>query len=406
MAAPTTTTYAYKVRDQRGKMVEGKVEAPNEAAVAEKLLSMGYVPLDVRLANAGLQRELSFGPPKRIKLKDLAIFSRQFSTMINAGLTMLRALTILSEQVDSLELRKVLRAVKQDVEAGSSLSGAMGKHTAFPPIMVNLAKAGEAGGFLDRAMNQVADNFEKEVKLRAKIKSAMTYPVVVFVMAIVMCGAMMVFVVPTFEGIFTSLGGQLPFPTRILLMIAGTMKYVVPITVVAIVAFVAWWRKYNRTERVRNVWDPLKLKMPVFGGLVQKLALARFARNLGTLMGSGVPILQSLDVVADTTGSIVVTRALADVRDSVRRGESLAGPLADHPIFPTMVQQMIASGEESGAIDQMLHKVADFYDSEVEATTEQLSAMVEPLMIAFLGVIVGSMLVALYLPIFNVGNLL
>jgi type IV pilus assembly protein PilC len=404
--ATSTTTYAYKVRDQRGKLVEGRVEAPNESAVAEKLMSMGYAPLEVRLANSGLQREISFGRPKRIRLKDLAVFSRQFSTMINAGLTMLRALTILSEQVDNVELRKVLRAVKQDVEAGSSLSGAMGRHTAFPPIMVNLAKAGEAGGFLDRALNQVAENFEKEVKLRAKIKSAMTYPVVVFVMAIVMCAAMMVFVVPTFEGIFTSLGGQLPFPTRILLAVADAMKYVVPAVVVAIVAAVAWWRRYNRSERFRNVWDPLKLRMPVFGGLVQKLALARFARNLGTLLGSGVPILQSLDVVADTTGSIVVTHALADVRDSVRRGESLAGPLAEHPIFPTMVQQMIASGEESGAIDEMLHKVADFYDSEVEATTEQLSAMVEPLMIAFLGVVVGSMLVALYLPIFNVGNLL
>ncbi|HTW16820.1 MAG TPA: type II secretion system F family protein [Nocardioides sp.] len=404
--ATSSTTYAYKVRDQRGKLVEGRVEAPNESAVAEKLMSMGYAPLEVRLANSGLQREISFGRPKRIRLKDLAVFSRQFSTMINAGLTMLRALTILSEQVDNVELRKVLRAVKQDVEAGSSLSGAMGRHTAFPPIMVNLARAGEAGGFLDRALNQVAENFEKEVKLRAKIKSAMTYPVVVFVMAIVMCAAMMVFVVPTFEGIFTSLGGQLPFPTRILLAVADAMKYVVPAVVVAIVAAVAWWRRYNRSERVRNVWDPLKLRMPVFGGLVQKLALARFARNLGTLLGSGVPILQSLDVVADTTGSIVVTHALADVRDSVRRGESLAGPLAEHPIFPTMVQQMIASGEESGAIDEMLHKVADFYDSEVEATTEQLSAMVEPLMIAFLGVVVGSMLVALYLPIFNVGNLL
>lgn len=402
----SSTTYAYKVRDQRGKLVEGRVEAPNESAVAEKLMSMGYAPLEVRLANSGLQREISFGRPKRIRLKDLAVFSRQFSTMINAGLTMLRALTILSEQVDNVELRKVLRAVKQDVEAGSSLSGAMGRHAAFPPIMVNLAKAGEAGGFLDRALNQVADNFEKEVKLRAKIKSAMTYPVVVFVMAIVMCAAMMVFVVPTFEGIFTSLGGRLPFPTRILLAVADAMKYVVPAVVVATLAAVTWWRKYNRTERVRNVWDPLKLRMPVFGGLVQKLALARFARNLGTLLGSGVPILQSLDVVADTTGSIVVTHALADVRDSVRRGESLAAPLADHPIFPTMVQQMIASGEESGAIDEMLHKVADFYDSEVEATTEQLSAMVEPLMIAFLGVVVGSMLVALYLPIFNVGNLL
>jgi type IV pilus assembly protein PilC len=404
--AATSTTYSYKVRDQRGKLVEGRVEAPTEAAVAEKLISMGYAPLEVKLANSGLQKEITFGPPKRVKLKDLAVFARQFATMINAGLTMLRALTILSEQVENPTLRKVLRQVKGDIEAGSSLSGAFAKHDAFPPIMVNLARAGEAGGFLDRAMNQISDNFEKEVKLRATIKSAMTYPVVVFVMAIVMCAAMMVFVVPTFDEIFKSLGGELPLPTRVLLMIADAMKYIVPVVVVSLVSFVAWWRKYNRSEKVRNVWDPLKLKMPVFGGLVQKLVLARFARNLGTLLQSGVPILQSLDVVGETTGSIVVTRALADVRESVRRGESVAGPLAEHPIFPSMVQQMIASGEESGAIDQMLHKVADFYDSEVEATTEQLTAMVEPLMIAFLGVVVGSMLIALYLPIFNVGNLL
>jgi type IV pilus assembly protein PilC len=401
-----TQQYTYKVKNARGKFVEGRVGAASEAAVAEKLRAMGYVPLEVRAANAGMQREISFGMKKRIKLKDLAVFSRQFATMIDAGLTMLRGLSILADQSENPELRRVLREVKQDVEAGFSLSAAFTKHDVFPPLMVNMTRAGEAGGFLDVTMRQIADNFEAEMKLRGKIKAALTYPVVVFIMAILMLIGMLVFVVPVFEGMFQDLGGQLPLPTQVLVFLSSTMRFVLPILVILTIVGVVLWRKYGKTERVRNVVDPLKLKLPVFGNLFAKLALARFARNLGTLLSSGVPILQSLEIVSETTGSIVISRALKDVQESVRRGETVAGPLAEHEVFPPMVVQMIASGEESGAIDKMLEKIAQFYDEEVEATTEALTALIEPLMIAFLGGVVGSMIIALYMPIFKVFELI
>lgn len=402
-----STTYAYKVRDSSGKFLEGKVEAASEVAVADKLRAMGYHPLEVKAANTGMQREVKLGIKKRVKLKDLAVFSRQFATMIDAGLTMLRGLTIMSEQAENPELRRVLKLVKQDVEAGQSLSSSLSRHPgAFPTLMVSMTRAGEAGGFLDVAMRQVADNFEAEVKLRSKIKAAMTYPIVVFILAILMCIGMLVFVVPVFEGMFTELGGELPLPTQVLVWLSGAMRFMLPVAVVGLVGGVVAWRKYGRTPRVRQVVDPLKLRIPVFGNLFAKIALARFARNLSTLLSSGVPILQSLDIVAQTTGSVVIARALEDVRESVRRGESVAGPLAGHEVFPPMVVQMVASGEETGAVDQMLAKIAEFYDGEVEATTEALTALIEPLMIAFLGGIVGSMIVALYMPIFKVFELI
>jgi len=401
-----TAQYSYKVRDTQGRLSEGKVEAASEAAVADKLRSMGFVPLEVKPANVGMQREISFGK-KRVKTKDLAVFSRQFATMIDAGLTLIRALNIMADQAENPELRRILRGVKQDVESGSSLSASFAKSPeVFPPLMINMTKAGEAGGFLDGAMRQIADNFEAEVKLRGKIKAALTYPVVVFILAMLMCVAMLIFVVPVFKNMFESLGGQLPLPTMILVKLSAAMKYLLPIGIVFTVAFTIWWRKFGRSEKVRNVVDPLKLRIPVFGVLFQKLALTRFSRNLGTLLSSGVPILQSLDIVAETTGSIVISRALKEVQDSVRRGETVAGPLAEHDVFPPMVVQMIASGEEAGAVDQMLNKIAEFYDEEVAAMTESLTALIEPLMIAFLGGVVGSMIVALYMPIFKIFDMI
>ena len=402
-----TTQYAYKVRDAQGRFTEGKVEAASEAAVADKLRAMGYTPLQVRPANVGMQREISLGFKKRIKPKDIAVFARQFATMIDAGLTMLRALTIMAEQVENPELRTVLRGVKQDIEAGHSLSSAFSKWPrVFPPLMIGMTKAGETGGFLDVTMRQIADNMEAEVKLRSKIKAALTYPTVVFFMAIIMCVALLIFVVPVFQHMFENLGGELPLPTKILVMLSNAMKFLVPLFAIATAAFIWWWRRYGKTEQVRNVVDPLKLKLPVFGNLFQKLALARFARNLGTLLSAGVPILQAIDIVSDTTGSVVIGRALHEVQDSVRQGESIAAPLAHHAVFPPMVVQMIASGEESGAVDNMLRKIAEFYDAEVEATTEALTALIEPLMIAFLGALVGSMIVALYMPMFKIYDMI
>ncbi|GAA0610226.1 type II secretion system F family protein [Sporichthya brevicatena] len=401
------TQYAYKVKDNRGKLVEGKVEADSESAVADKLRSMGYRPLEIKQANTGLDREIRLFGRERVKLKDLAVFSRQFATMINAGLSMLRTLTILSEQSENGELKRVLRLVKTDVEAGSSISAAFAKHPkVFPPLMVSMVRAGEAGGFLDQSMRQIADNFEAEVKLRGKIKAAMTYPVVVLILAILMVIGMLLFVVPIFRDMFATLGGTLPLPTRILVTLSEWMKYLAPLLAILTGAGLWAWRKYGQTEQVRNVVDPLKLRLPVFGKLFQKVALARFARTLSTLLKSGVPILTALEITGDSSGNVVISRALEQVKDSVKSGESISGPLAEHEVFPSMVVHMMASGEETGALDDMLGKIGEFYDQEVEATTESLTALIEPLMIAFLGTVVGSMIVALYLPIFKIFDLI
>lgn len=402
-----TKTFEYQVRDRGGKVVSGKLDAPSQAAVVVKLKEMGYAPLAVsEKSSGGLNAEINLPGGNRVKLKDLAIMSRQFATMINSGLSLLRSLSILAEQTESKGLRTTLATVRNDVETGVSLSAALAKHpNVFPPLMINMCRAGEVGGFLDQVLLQVADNFEAEVKLRSKIKSAMTYPVVVFVMAIIAVVGMLLFIVPVFAGMFESLGGTLPAPTRVLVFLSGVMKFAAPIGLVAAVVFAVVWGKVKNQHRVRSVVDPLKLKIPVFGPLFAKIALSRFARNLGTMLRSGVPILQSLEIVGETSGNLVLERAAKDVQESVRKGESLAAPLNDHKIFPAMMVQMLAVGEDTGAMDTMLGKLADFYDQEVEATTEALTSLIEPLMIAVLGALIGSMIVALYMPIFKVFDL-
>lgn len=404
-----TATFEYKVRDSGGKLKTGKLDAETPAQVASKLKTMGFAPISITQANTGMNKELRIPGlgKKKVKLKDLAVFSRQFAVMINSGLSLLRALSILTEQTENAELARVLGEVRNDIENGNSLSGSLVKHTdTFPPLMINMIKAGEVGGFLDGVLLQLAENYEAEVKLRGKVKSAMTYPVVVFVIAILAVVGMLLFIVPVFAKMFSELGGELPLPTKILVFLSGAMKIAAPLGVLAIVAFVFTWPKIKHNLRVRNVLDPLKLKMPVFGLLVQKIALSRFSRNLGTMLRSGVPILQSLEIVAATCGNIVLQRAVDDVRESVRTGESLSAPLVNHPVFPPMVVQMMSVGEDTGALDDMLHKISDFYDQEVEATTEALTSLIEPLMIAVLGAIIGAMIVALYMPIFGVFKLI
>ena len=403
------TTFAYAVRDRGGKLINGTLEAESTALVATKLKAMGFAPISINETNVGLSREIKIpGFGTKVKLKDLAVMSRQFATMINSGLSLIRALNILSEQTENKELAKVLADVRNEVETGNALSQAMGKHSpeVFPPLMVNMTKAGEIGGFLDAVLLQVAENYEAEVKLRGKVKSAMTYPVVVFVMAILAVLGMLLFIVPIFAGLFASLGGTLPLPTRILVMLSQALKTFFPVLLVAFIGGSVAWSRVRHQDRVRNVVDPMKLKMPVFGPLFQKIALSRFARNLGTMMRSGVPILQSLDIVAGTTGNVVLGVAIREVQESVRTGETIAGPLKNHPVFPAMVVQMMAVGEDTGALDQMLMKISEFYDQEVEATTEALTALIEPLMIAFLGAVVGSMIVAMYMPIFKIFDLI
>ncbi len=404
-----TATFEYKVRDKAGKLKTGKLEAETQSQVASKLKGMGYAPLTITQSNAGMSKEIKLpgmGKPK-IKLKDLAVFSRQFATMINSGLSLLRSLNILTEQTENKELARVLGEVRNDIETGGSLSSAMAKHPdAFPPLMTNMTRAGEVGGFLDMVMLQIATNYEAEVKLRGKVKAAMTYPVVVLCIAMLAVVGMLLFIVPTFATLFSTLGGTLPMPTRVLVILSSGLKIAIVPVLVLMVVGVKVWGKVKRHPRVRNVVDPLKLKLPVFGDLVQKIALARFARNLGTMMRCGVPILQSLDIVAETTGNVVLERATRAVQESVRTGEALAKPLTEHAVFPPMVVQMMAVGEDTGALDTMLLKIAEFYDTEVEATTESLTALIEPLMIAFLGGIVGSMIVALYMPIFKIFDLI
>jgi type IV pilus assembly protein PilC len=402
------TTFEYSVRDRAGKLITGTLDAESQAQVAQKLKSMGYAPVSINKHAAGMKTELKIPGmgAKKVKLKELAIFARQFATMINSGLSLLRALSILTEQTSNKEFARVIGEVRNDVETGNALSAAMGKHPkVFPPLMINMCKAGEVGGFLDQVLLQLAANFEAEVKLRGKIKAAMTYPTVVFVFAILACTGMLLFIVPTFKSIFASLGGTLPAPTRVLVALSDILKKGMPVIIVLLI--VAWqvWRRVKNTERVRNVVDPLKLKVPVFGPLFQKVAIARFTRNLGTMVHAGVPILQSLDIVADTTGNVVLARAVRDVQDSVRQGESLTQPLTHHSVFPPMVVQMMSVGEDTGALDGMLHKISEFYDQEVEATTEALTALIEPIMIAVLGGIVGSMIIALYMPMFKVFDL-
>lgn len=407
--AAAARTYEYSVRDRQGKLVKGRIEANNPAVVANRLKVMGLAPLSIdEVQNSGLQREISlpsFGP--KVSLKDLAVMTRQMATMISAGLSLLRALSILAEQSENKELAKVIGHVRNDVEAGVSLSDAMGRSPdVFPPLMVNMIRAGEIGGFLESSLLSVASNYEAEVKLRGQIKSAMTYPVVVFCMAIVAVIGMLLFIVPIFEQMFKDLGGALPAPTQFLVLLSGLMKFIVPAMVVFLVVFSVWWRKHKDDESVRSRLDPLKLKIPVFGPLFQKVAISRFTRNFGTMMGAGVPILQALSIVGETSGNWVIERAVKDVQESVRSGQSLSGPLAQHPVFPPMVVQMIATGEDAGALEIMLAKISEFYDQEVEATTEQLTSLIEPLMIGVIGVLIGGMVIALYMPMFSIFELI
>lgn len=401
-------TYQYTIRDRSGKVVKGRIEANDEGAVANRLRTMGMAPLSItEVQSTGLQREISIpGFGARVSMKDLAVMSRQMATMISAGLSLLRTLTILAEQTESKPLAKVLAQTRSDVETGVSLSDSLARNKdIIPPLMINMIRAGEVGGFLEDALVSIADNYEAEVKLRAQIKSAMTYPVVVFVMAILAVIGMLLFIVPIFKKMFEDLGGKLPWPTQMLVMLSGVMKWLAPLLLVGYIVFTVWWRKHKNDPALRSRYEPTLLKIPIFGSLFSKVAIARFTRNFGTMLGAGVPILQALDIVGETSGNWAIEAAVKDVQESVRVGQSLAGPLSKHPVFPPMVVQMVATGEDAGALEGMLKKISEFYDDEVAATTEQLTSLIEPLMIAVLGVVVGGMIVALYMPIFSIFSL-
>ena len=400
-------TFHYKARDSAGRAREGTVEGPDQQVVVARLREMGFTPLSVEeRQTTGLKREITFpGRGGKVKLKDLAIFSRQFATMIASGLTLLRSLKILSEQSENPKLTEVIGKVASSVEEGRSLSEALAEHESFPKLYVAMVRAGETAGTLDQVLVRIADTLEKDVALRKKVKSTMTYPGVVLVLAVLLTIVMLLFIVPTFVGMFETLGGTLPLPTRVLLLMSSAVKN---LWFVLLFLPIGAWQGYKRARkvpRVRDGLDVLKLKVPVFGNLFHKLAIARFTRNLSTLLHAGVPILLALEITSDTIDNVVISRAVADVRAAVREGESVAKPLSNHPVFPPMVVQMVGVGEETGALDEMLRRIADFYDLEVEATTESLTAALEPIMIAVLGGVVGAMVISLYMPMFQIFDL-
>jgi type IV pilus assembly protein PilC len=401
-----TDTYAYKGRDLAGKVVSGTLVADNPQLVVSRLREMGYTPISVDVKTQGMGRELHI-LPARVKLKDLAVFSRQFATMVNAGLPILRALSILETQSESKKLRETTAEVRVDIERGSSLSAAMQKHPkVFSKLYVAMVKSGETGGVLDQVLVRLADNLEREVSLRHRIRSAMTYPIVVLGFVTLILAAMLIFIVPQFKSIYAQLGGSLPLPTKLLLTVSDAVKHFWYIVIAATVALVFVIRRVKRTPQGQATWDRLKLRIPIFGSLFQKSALARFSRVLGVLNRSGVPILQSLEVVSDTVNNSLMSAAIIDVQNAVKQGESLAKPLGEHSVFPPMVVQMLTVGEETGALDTMLEKVAQFYDDEVTAAVDSLTSIIEPLMIFVVGGAVGLSVIALYLPMFNIINLI
>lgn len=403
-------TYSYRVRDKSGKVVSGEIEGSSATTVAKALRDRGMVPLQVEEKKTSvLQTELKIpGLGKRVKIRDIVLFSRQFATMVNAGLSLIRALTVLEEQTESDPLRNVLGQVRTDVERGTSLSAAMDRHPkVFSELFVAMIRAGEIGGVLDETLLRLADILEAQGRLRSKIRSAMAYPAVIGILIVSVTTAMIVFVVPVFSNLYAELGNgaSLPVPTKVLIMLSDLITGFWWLLIGGVVGSIVGFRRWVATDGGRLVWDTMKLKIPVFGRLAHKSALSRFSRTLAVLSRTGVPILQALDIVAETSGNRLVSKALEDVKDSVRSGESLAAPLGRHDVFPPMVVQMMTIGEETGEIDGMLEKVADFYEREVEDTVAALTSLIEPLLIVVMGVTVGGILIALYLPIFNIAGL-
>ncbi len=396
-------TYSYRVRDRQGKIVTGKLEADNEAAVSQRLREMGYFVISVEEEKIPItKKEIRILQP-RVKPKDITVFTRQFATMINAGLPLVKCLSILSEQTENPVLAEVVTDVQHEVEMGRSLSDALAKHpNIFKDLYTSMVRAGEIGGVLDDVLLRIANTLESEDEIRRKIKSAMTYPAAMFAISILLLFVMLIFVVPIFEKMFRDMGATLPFLTRIIVGISHFLASWKGLILLAAVVFGGiMLRRWLKTPAGRRRLDALKLKLPVFGPLIHKMSLSRFSRTLGTLVASGVPILQALEITSSTVGNVLVAEAVENVRASVKEGESIARPLGQSPLFPPMVTQMLAIGEETGALDTMLNKVSDFYDSEVSATVEALTSLLEPMLIVFLGVVVGTIVISLYMPIFS-----
>jgi len=395
-------TFRYVAKENMGKTVSETLEYSDKSNLIEALRKKGLVIISI---NEVARKRL--GPSKKVKLEDIVIFSRQLATMVDSGIPLVQAMDILCEQIEEPNFKNVIATIRDDIEVGSSFSDALLKHPAvFSPLYINMVKAGESSGALDDILDRLASYLEKANILQRKVKSSLIYPAVVIAMAFLITLVMLLKVIPTFKGIFTMLGGTLPLPTRILILISDTLRnmflYVVSVAGVALFLL----RKYMKTPQGKAMFDRTTLKLPVIGQLLRKVAVAKFTRTLATLVKSGVPILVSLEIVGKTSGNTVIERALDDVRRSIKEGENISNPLAKSGVFPPMVVRMINVGEQTGELEKMLGKIADFYDDQVDAAVSGLTSLIEPLIIAFLGIVIGGIVIAMFLPVFKMTELL
>jgi len=393
--------YVWVAETKRGRKLKGEVDAANEAIALNQLKKRNFSVKKLKPKPKDIFDNISFLKPKVTK-KDLVVFTRQFSTMIDAGLPLVQGLTILGEQAENPTFKAILKEITKDVEGGSTLAEAMKKHPkVFDDLFVNLVAAGEVGGILDTILRRLAAFIEKAEKLKSQIKGAMTYPAVVVAIAIIVIAVILIFVIPVFEDMFKSFGSALPGPTQVVVNLSRFMKGNFHWVLLGAGALVYGFKRYRSTQKGRKQTDALFLKLPVFGDLLKKTAVARFTRTLGTMISSGVPILDALEIVAKTSGNMIIEEILYEVRGSIAEGQTIAEPLSENDIFPGMVIQMIAVGEATGALDTMLEKIADFYDEEVDTAVAALTSMLEPLLMLFLGGSIGGLVIAMYLPIFG-----
>ncbi|MDF1577570.1 MAG: type II secretion system F family protein [Desulfurivibrionaceae bacterium] len=396
--------YIWKGKNSYGDKRKGKYEAHDESAVYAYLKKIRITPSSVKEQPKDILAGISFFQPK-VTARDIVIFTRQLSTMIDAGLPLVQSLEILSNQQDNPTFKKALREIKADVETGSTFADAMKKHPQiFDTLFCNMVEAGEIGGILDIILGRLAEFMEKSMNLKKKVKGAFTYPVICLAISVVILGVILIFVVPTFESMFADFGAALPLPTQIVVAMSNFVKSKIIYMVLGAVFISFLFKKYKSTDKGEQNVDALSLKLPVFGELIMKVAVAKFTRTLGTMLQSGVPILEALSVVGKTAGNRVIETAVVRVANSISEGRTIAEPLEETGIFPTMVVQMIGVGEATGALDAMLEKIADFYDEEVDQAVENMTAMIEPFMMVFLGGMVGGLVVAMYLPIFKMGE--
>jgi type IV pilus assembly protein PilC len=395
--------YNWEGKTLKGVVKKGEMEAPNENAIRVHLRQQNIIPTKVSPKEKGISISLPF--KKKVKQRLVAIFTRQLATMIDAGLPLVQSLEILSSQQEHKVFKTVIREIREDVEGGSTFAGALKKHPGtFNDLYTNLVVAGEEGGILDTILTRLAVYIEKAEALKKKVKSALIYPATIVGVAAAVVMILMIFVIPVFEAMFKSAGQNLPLPTLIVITMSKLIKQYIIIIIPALILFIILFRRYYKTDSGRALVDKILLKLPVFGLLFQKIAVARFSRTLGTLVSSGVPILDGLNIVSRASGNRTVETAIMNARSSIREGETIAEPLGRSGIFPPMVIQMISVGESTGALDSMLTKIADFYEEEVDVMVANMTSLLEPFLMMFLGVVIGGIVIAMYLPIFQIAS--